>query len=230
MRPLIAFIILSTVKIFSHVFYRGNFNWITEKPSDPWRKAKLMVFMNHTSLFEPLYIQALSFSFLWYLVHHINVPGADVTLNRPIVGRFWKLMLPSIASVSRRKDASWDQYMKTIRPDSVVMIAPEGRMKRPNGLDKFGKPMTVRGGVADIIENIQEGGMILCLSGGLHHVQSPGERFPRFFKKINMNLAYFDIPEYKNQFPESHRERKLKMVQDLQFKLETNCPPEMLNK
>ena len=134
-------------------------------------------------------------------------------------------MFPNISSVTRKKDHSWDNYLKSIRPDSLILIAPEGRMKRPSGLDKFGKPMTVKGGVADILENINEGAMILCLSGGLHHVQIPGQHFPRLFKTIRMNLAYFDIKDYKDQFQAfSPRERKIKITQDMQAQLEKNCP------
>jgi hypothetical protein len=225
MQKLIGFTILSLVKILSHIFYRGTFTWITPKPKNPWHEARLMVFLNHTSLYEPLFIQALSFRFLWEMVGRANVPGADVTLNRPIVGRFWKLMLPNISSISRKRDDSWHAYLKSIQPDSLIIIAPEGRMKRPNGLDKFGKPMTVRGGVADILEDLHDGGMILCLSGGLHHVQAPGQHFPRLFRRIKMNLAYFDIPAYKQLFAEmSPRERKLQITQDLQRQLESNCP------
>lgn len=185
-----------------------------------------MVVMNHTSLYEPIFLQALSFPYLWHLAGHLNVPGADVTLERPIVGAFYKLMIPNVVPITRKKDASWDAYLNTIGPDSVVMIAPEGRMKRPNGLDKFGKPMNVKGGVADIIISTNHGGMVICLSGGLHHVQSPGQLIPRLFKRIRMNLAYYDITEYKAQFSGQSREQKMKIVQDLQQKLDNDCPKE----
>jgi hypothetical protein len=224
MQKLLAFSILSAVKIFSHFFYKAEFNWITPVPEEPWFKARLMAFLNHTSLYEPLFMQHLSFRFLWRLVHHISVPGADVTLSRPIVGRFWKLMLPNISSISRKRDESWSHYLNSIEPDSFIAIAPEGRMKRPNGLDKFGKKMTVRGGVADIIENLHDGGMILCLSGGLHHVQAPGQTFPRLFKKIKMNLAFYDIEDFKKKFSTNPRERKIQITQFLQDQLETKCP------
>ena len=228
MRKIISFSILSSVKILSHIFFRGKFNWITPAPNKPWSQARLMVFLNHTSLYEPLFIQHLSFSFLWQLVGRVNIPGADITLNRPIVGRFWKMMLPNISSVTRKKDNSWSNYLNSIKPDSMILIAPEGRMKRPGGLDKFGKPMNVKGGVADILENINDGAMILCISGGLHHIQTPGQVFPRLFKTIHMNLAYFDIKEYKEQFQLlSQRERKMKITQDLQVHLENNCPKDI---
>lgn len=230
MRRILAFLILSTVKTISWMFFRAKINWLTEKPDDHWKKTRLYVFLNHTSLYEPVYIQALPYSYLWYMADHLNVPGADITLNRPIVGRFWKLMIPNIASVSRKKDATWAKYLNSIDEESVIIIAAEGRMKRPNGLDKFGKPMTVRGGVADIIENLDHGGMILAFSGGLHHVQAPGQTLPRFFKTVHMNLSYHDLAEYKAKFPENPRERKIKMVQDLQIRLVRDCPHPSLNK
>jgi len=225
MQKILAFGILASVKTLSHLFYRGRFQWITPKPDRPWKNAKLIVFLNHTSLYEPLFVQYLPWNYLWRIVNRVNVPGADITLNRPLVGKFWKMMLPNIYSVTRKKDESWSHYLNTIKPDSLIMIAPEGRMKRPNGLDKYGKPMTVKGGVADIIEKLDDGAMILCLSGGLHHVQAPGEIIPSIFKSIHMNLAYLDIKDYKAQFSHlSPRERKLKITQDLQDHLETKCP------
>ena len=224
MRRFLAFLILSFVKTISWIFFPARFQWLNTPPKNHWKKARLYIFLNHTSLFEPIYIQALPYSYLWHLAGHMNVPGADITLNRPIVGRFWKLMIPHIASVSRRKDATWGNYLKSIRPDSVIFIAAEGRMKRPNGLDKYGKPMTVRGGAADIIEHLDEGGMILAFSGGLHHIQAPGDKFPKLFRTIKMNFSYHDISEYKKLFSQNPWERKIQMVQDLQQRLERDCP------
>lgn len=226
MRRLLAFLILASVKTFSLLFFKGKFHWLTPKPSNHWKKARLFVFLNHTSLYEPLFIQVLPYSFLWHMAGHLNIPGADITLRRPIVGRFWKLMVPNISSISRKKDVTWDNYLKSIQDNSIIIIAPEGRMKRPNGLDKFGKPMTVRGGVADIIEGLDEGGMILCFSGGLHHVQSPGQFMPKLFKTISMNLSYLEISDYGLQFQGNSRVRKLKIIQDLQMRLERDCPSE----
>jgi hypothetical protein len=227
MRRLLAFFILSLVKIFSNFFYRGHYQWLDPVPQNPWSNIRLMVFLNHTSLYEPLFSQCLPFRFLWHLAGHFNIPGADITLDRPIVGTFWKLMVPNISSISRKKDETWDHYLTSIRPVDVVMIAPEGRMKRPNGLDKSGNPMTVRGGIADIIESIDEGIMILCLSGGLHHVQAPGQLVPRIFKNIHMNLSYIDIKRYKASFPGTPRERKISIIKDLQRRLENDCPSQI---
>ena len=59
--------------------------------------------------------------------------------------------------------------------------------------------MTVRGGIADILESIGEGRMLLAYSGGLHHVQVPGETNPRLFQTIRMRLELVDIDSYREQ-------------------------------
>ena len=223
---LIAFSMLSSIKIFSHVFYKNVLKFTPEKSGNYYKDTRMIVFMNHTSLYEPLFCSALSYSFLWRLAFNNSVPGADITLSRPIVGFFWKLLMPKITSITRKKDESWDYYLNSIGPKDIIMFAPEGRMKRPTGLDKAGKKMTVRAGIADIIEKLPDGNMVLAMSGGLHHVQAPGQFFPKIFKTISMNLVRVDIKEYKAQFTGSPREIKFKMVEDLQRRLETDCPPE----
>jgi len=224
MRRVIAFILLLIVRTYSQLFFRVKYLWLTETPDQVWDKARLIIFLNHTSLYEPLFSQCIPTKTLWRLAGHFNIPGADVTLDRPIVGLFWKLMIPKISKITRKKDESWTNYLQTINPDSIIMIAPEGRMKRPNGLDKNGQKMTVRGGVADIIQGLESGGLIICLSGGLHHVQAPGQFFPNHFREIKMNFAYFDIPDYKSKFSGTPKEIKLQIIQDLQNRLEKDCP------
>ena len=227
MRHFFAFLILALVKTLSHIFYRQEFKWITEHPENVWEKTRLFALLNHTSLYEPLFIQGWSYSFLWKLTYNLSVPGADVTLSRPFVGFFWKLMMPNISAVSRKSDNTWTSYLDSIKDHSIVLIAPEGRMKRENGLDKFGKAMTVRPGIADIILAIPEGGMVLCLSGGLHHIQKPGQHVPKFFKKLRMNFVYLDLVEYRKKFTGSPREQKLLITKDLQRYLETSCPSQI---
>lgn len=225
MRRLFAFLVLVAVKTVSTALYQCRVKWLNHPPANPWTKdIRLMVFLNHTSLYEPIFLQIIPYRYLWHLSANANVPAADITLQRPIVGLFWKLMIPNIVPVTRRSDSSWANYVDSILKTDIVLIAPEGRMKRPNGLDKYGKKMTVRGGVADIIMSMKEGKMLLCFSGGLHHVQAPGQTVPKFFKDISMNITFVDIKEYKAQFPTDFREQKLAIVQDLQKRLENDCP------
>lgn len=231
MRHLFSFLVLAAVKTLSTILFKCDVKWITNAPADPWTKdIRLAVFLNHTSLYEPVFLQAVTYRYLWELSARANVPAADITLNRPIVGFFWKLMIPNIHSINRKNDGSWDNYVRSIKHDDVVMIAPEGRMKRPNGLDKYGKKMTVRGGVADIIISMDDGKMLLAFSGGLHHVQAPGQHVPNFFKRIKLNIAYIDIAEYKKSFPTDPRAMKLAIVQDLQNRLENDCPSMNISK
>lgn len=224
MREIFGFFLLSGVKIFSHIFFRGQFNWVNSKPSEAF-DVQLVVFLNHTSLYEPLFLQAAPFSFLWRLTRRAHLPGADITLNRPLVGRFWKLLFPRISTITRKKDASWNLFLEEITNDSIIAIAPEGRMKRINGLDKFGNKMTIRGGVVDIIEKLGNGKMIICHSGGLHHVQAPGIMIPKLFKTIQMNFVTIDIKDYLCGFSSEPKRRKLEIIKDLQNRLDNDCPP-----
>ena len=40
--------------------------------------------------------------------------------------------------------------------------------------------------------------MLLAYSRGLHHVQAPGERFPRLFRTVSMRFECVDIASYRD--------------------------------
>ena len=120
---------------------------------------------------------------------------ADKTTDRPLVGMIFKFVAHHVLPITRERDQTWFAVLQRIDPKSMVVIAPEGRMKRANGLDLHGKPMTVRGGIADIMMAVKEGRMLLAYSGGLHHVQVPG-KFPRIFKTVRMRVENLDLADY----------------------------------
>ena len=100
-------------------------------------------------------------------------------------------------------------------------------MKRANGLDLNGNPMTVRGGIADILLAIKEGRMLLAYSGGLHHVQVPGH-MPRPFKTVRMRVENLDIGEYIRQMmaiggPDQFKKNVMK---DLDRRRDMHAPEE----
>lgn len=222
MRVLLSFILLSLFKIFSQVFYKFEIKWLNSAPT--WKKVRFIVFLNHTSLYEPLYIGIVPYTFLWRLSRKMVAPGADKTLNRPIVGKIWKLMGPGIYSISRKRDKTWRKFMDAIHNRSVIVMAAEGRMKRETGLDLNGRPMTVRAGVADVLEHLKDGNILVAYSGGLHHVQKPGQTKPNFFKTLKMNVEVLDIDEYKSRFNTEGIQWKKDVVADFQRRLENNCP------
>jgi hypothetical protein len=92
-------------------------------------------------------------------------------------------------------------------------------MKRKDGLDKHGKPMTVKGGVADILEVLSSGKILIAYSGGLHHVQAPGELLPRPFQTIHIAFEQMDLMEYKQKHM-ANGSFKDSVVADLQQRLE----------
>ena len=214
---------LHGIRIFAKIFYRFKINWLTGSQAD-WDEIRYVVFLNHTSLFEPLYLGAAPSWFVTKLSQKMVAPAADKTLNRPIVGKFWKLLFPGIISISRKMDATWRQFMQALENKSIIIIAAEGRMKRANGLDANGRPMTVRSGVADILDQLDEGKMLVAYSGGLHHIQIPGQKIPRLFKTMKLNFDILDISDYKNSFPVEGIQWKRAVVRDMQERLETRCP------
>jgi len=209
----------------SNLFYRFHIGWPRENKIR-WKDVKLIVFFNHTSLFDVVYLGILPIPFLRMLSKRMAAPGADKTLNRPIVGAFFKLFSPGMTPITRKRDDSWQQFLESVHSDSIIVIAPEGRMKRKDGLDLSGKKMTVRAGVIDVLASLDKGQMLFAYSGGLHHIQIPGEGFPKLFKIIKMDVEAFDIPTYKAGFKEetgTRAWRKL-VIEDLQHRLETKPP------
>jgi len=225
MKSLISFTFLLFFKAFSNLFYRFKIGWPKERIR--WNEVRMIVFLNHTSLMEVLFLGFLPTRFLRRLSKRMVAPGADKTLNRPLVGTLFKLFSPGMTKITRKRDDSWNAFLESIYDDAVILVAAEGRMKRKNGLDADGKRMTVRSGVVDILNLLQEGQMIIAYSGGMHHIQVPGEGLPKLFKTIKMNLEAFEIPDYKamfSDFAEGTDAWRKAVLADLQMRLETRCP------
>ncbi|MCC2607260.1 1-acyl-sn-glycerol-3-phosphate acyltransferase [Planctobacterium marinum] len=226
-----SFMCLAFIKVFASVFYRGRPVWLSAEKEEAMQQVKLLVFLNHTSLFEPLFIRFAPWSWLWTLSHKLVVPGADITLQRPMTGRILKALMPGCVPITRKNDHSWLYFLSQVNDQKVTAILPEGRMKRRNGLDKFGKPMSVRGGVADILECLDEGKILFVYSGGLHHIQAPGDKWPNLFKTLKANMELVNIRDYKQQllnsadnFIERQKAFKVRVIEDMNRRL-TECVP-----
>lgn len=224
MKSLISYFILLCIKYFSRLFYHFEIGWPQNKIK--WGKVRLIVFLHHTSLYEFLYLGFLPNHFLRKLSKRMVAPAADKTLNRPLVGFFFKLFSPGMIPITRKRDDSWGNFLESIYDDSIILIAPEGRMKRKTGLDLDGKKMTVKPGVVDILAGLNNGQMVFAYSGGLHHVQVPDEGLPKLFKTLKMNLEAFDINEYKSLFTSAKGsdDWKKAVLTDMQHRLEMKVP------
>lgn len=227
LRSAIVFTLLYSLKVLSRIFYRHDWAFVGNVPKHPWRKLRLVVFLNHTSLFEPVFLAVPPARFIWRLAAHGVVPAADKTTDRPLVGMIFRFIAHQVIPITRQRDDTWAQVLSTIEPDSMVAIAPEGRMKRANGLDLHGKPMTVRGGVADILLSLKEGRMLIAYSGGLHHVQVPGH-IPNVFRTVRLRIEVLEIADYiaemtKDGGPEQF---KRNVIRDLEERRDRYCPEE----
>jgi len=206
------------------LFYRFEQQWISPEDKQQWDKVNFIIFLNHTSLFEPLFLRLAPFSFLWRIASDLLVPGADITMARPIIGKIYRILIPGCIPITRKKDDSWDHFLSHVDNEKVNAILPEGRMKRRGGLDKTGQPMSIRGGVVDILQRLDKGEILFVYSGGLHHIQAPGDKFPRLFKTIKVNLELIDLPTYKQQFSSDSVEFKKQVLTDISQRLSTYIP------
>lgn len=221
----LTFLTLVQVKILSLLFYRCERRWLNKESEQNWDDVSLIVFLNHTSLLEPIFVRLAPYHFIWRLSQRLVVPGADVTLKRPVTGAILRAVVPGCIPISRKKDDTWHKFLSYVKPENITAILPEGRMKRKNGLDKYGQPMSVRGGVADILAKLNKGKILFFYSGGLHHIQAPGESLPRLFKTLKANMEMIDINDYKAKFNITDlQEFKQQIINDMNQRLKTMCP------
>ncbi len=229
MRRYFVFLFLTYISLLARLLWRVRLAWVGTPPADPWGAFRVVCLLHHTSLFEWLFVGGVPLKFLWRVACHGVVPAAEKTLRRPIVGWFFKGIAAHVVSITRERDHTWRDVLSRIDPDSMVLILPEGRMMRPGGLDSEGRPMTVRGGIADILDAIPAGPMLLAYSGGLHHVQAPGQHLPRLFRTIRMNLEWVDIASYREEMRGpggSDAAFRRAVVSDLERRRDLYCPTE----
>lgn len=225
LRASMVFGLLYGLKLASRIFYRHEVTWVGGTRAE-WGKVHLLAGLNHTSLYEPLYAGALPNRLLWRIARHGVLPVADKTANRIFVGRFFKTLAQDVIDITRKQDDTWQKVLELVRRDSLIVIFPEGRMKRESGLDAEGKPMTVRGGIADLIRVIPSGQFLICYLGGLHHVQVPGQLLPKPFRTLRMAIEAIDLAAYRDEVLAAAGEEGFKaaIVEDLQARRDRNCP------
>jgi hypothetical protein len=222
---LFKFSILASLKLATMAFYRFDQQWFSSANKQQWQEVKLIVFLNHTSLFEPLFIRLAPYSFLWRIASNLVVPGADITMKRPVTGKILRTLIPGCIPISRERDHTWQKFLNYVDETKITAILPEGRMKRRGGLDKYGQPMSVRGGVVDILERLHAGNILFLYSGGLHHIQAPGDRLPKLFKTIKVNVEIINLQTYKRQFSQKDNESfRSEVLDDMALRLTHKVP------
>jgi len=200
MRARIVFVLLLVLKSVSRLLYRFEWHWVGERPAGRrWQPYRLVAILNHTSLFEVLLAGGPPNHFLWRLARRGVVPVAKKTMTRPFIGKLFSLIAANVVPISRSRDDSWQRVLASIDDDSMVVILPEGRMKRADGKDLEGKPMTLRTGIADLIDVIGTGTMLIAYSEGLHHVQVPDQGLPRLFQTLRLRLETIDIASFRTR-------------------------------
>lgn len=225
MRSILVFVLLMSLKWVSRAFFRYRGVWTGVEVDHDWSRVKVLSILNHTSLYEPVLAGFAPTGLLWRFARHGVLPVADKTARRPI-GLFFRFLARHPVVVTRQRDHTWDAVMHRVGRDAIVMILPEGRMMRKDGLDSAGRPMTIRGGIADILAALDDGLMVVVYSGGLHHIQAPGELVPRPLRQIRARIELVDIPSYAAQLggAQDMDAFRVAVIEDLTNRRDTLCP------
>jgi 1-acyl-sn-glycerol-3-phosphate acyltransferase len=223
-KAIITFTLLVIVRTLARIFFRLEEEWITPKPDDYAAGTRIIALLNHTSLYEPLVAGYAPLNLLWKFARHGVLPIAEKTMKRRI-GIFFSMLVRHPVVVTRKRDRTWHNVLNRVDSKAIVIILPEGRMMRANGLDSEGREMTVRGGIADILDALPDGRMLAVYSGGLHHIQVPGELLPTPFKTIRCRLEMIDIPTYKEDLQRDYPELNFTgaVIADLTRRRDTYC-------
>jgi 1-acyl-sn-glycerol-3-phosphate acyltransferase len=226
-RTIPIFLALLLWKGICRLVYRFDAEWVGTPPADRWKGLRIIAILNHTSLYEPVFLALVPNRVVWQLANQGVIPVASKTMKSPGAGWALRFVGRRVISVSRKRDFSWQEVLRhCCGPSAMTVIFPEGRMLRETGLDVDGRPMTIRGGVADLLAGIDGGRMLLAYSGGLHHVAPPGARFPKPFRRIAVRLEALDIPAYRDSLGgtrdmEAFRRR---VIEDLTLRRNRHCP------
>ena len=224
-KSILAFTVLMVVRILSRIFFKLKNDWITPEPDDYAKGTRIVAILNHTSLYEPIIIGYAPTNLLWKFARHGVAPIAEKTMKRRI-GIFFAFIVRHAVVVTRKRDDTWSSVLNKVDLKSIMVILPEGRMKRADGLDSKGREMTIRGGIADILEVLPDGHMLMVYSGGLHHIQVPGELLPTPFKTVKVRMEMIEIAEYKVQLAKDYPDATFQraVVTDLTKRRDKNCP------
>tara|TARA_R110002072_G_scaffold534_7_gene4149 strand:- start:53798 stop:54451 length:654 start_codon:yes stop_codon:yes gene_type:complete len=214
--------VIFKIWFLSKLFWRTRSICLNES-EDFWDDISVFALLNHTSLLEPIFFAGFPLSFLVGQIKRVEIPGADITLDRPIFGFFYRSIFPRIKPITRKRDKSWTGFMEDIRHDTLVVIAPEGRMMRKDGLDKHGKPMTIKTGIVDIIKKREGGHILLAYSKGLHHVFAPGDLIPKPFREIEISFEKININELKKELEYDKEGFSKRLIKYLEDKRQRHC-------
>jgi 1-acyl-sn-glycerol-3-phosphate acyltransferase len=225
MQSILTFPLLILLWFLSRILAKLKPTWFGEIEPNEWGNLRIIAILNHTSLYEPVMVGFATWGLLWRISRHGVLPVAEKTMKRRI-GLFFRFLVRHVVVITRQRDQTWNNVLNKVDDHAVVIILPEGRMKRRDGLDSTGRPMTIRGGIADILEVLDDGRMLILYSGGLHHIQVPGQHVPKFFKTVRLGMELVEIPDYKAAVmaasPDGDFRRSV--IDDLTARRDRHCP------
>src|SRR6185503_17473553 len=119
LQSLVVFSLLMAIKGVSSIFFRHRLDWVGDPPPDRWERLRIVAFLHHTSLYEPIFLAVVPGHVLWRLARHGVIPAASKTTKRPLVGLLYRFVARRVIPISRQRDATWDRVLNEIDPDSM---------------------------------------------------------------------------------------------------------------
>ena len=80
-KSIFTFMLLLVVHVATRLHYRLRVEWITPEPRNYARGTRIIVILNHTSLYEPLLAGFAPLSLLWKCGRHGVLPVAEKTMK-----------------------------------------------------------------------------------------------------------------------------------------------------
>lgn len=91
-------------KAACRLFFRFDVEWVGEVPEDPWEYLRIIAVLNHTSLWEPVFLGIVPNRVVWQLARYGVVPIAAKTMQRPGAGWIFRFAGRRVIAISRKRD------------------------------------------------------------------------------------------------------------------------------
>ena len=132
MREQCIYAMLRTIKGLSRAFYQFDIDWVHTPPARSVAAAAAgNLSQSHQPLRTAVRGRISPNAFIRRIAFQGLMPVADKATRRPLMGFFFRMVAKNVGvAVTRQNDHTWQQVLGTMRPDTMVVIMPEGRMMR----------------------------------------------------------------------------------------------------
>lgn len=183
--------------ILVKILYRCSWTWIGKNSDRGFQDMKALFLMNHTSYADHMIFVLVPINVIYKMFWNARIAVAQHQVKN--FKGLLQYLENNIVPLSRQRDDSWNNYLSNANAKSIFVMYPEGTRMSPEGLDKNGKKVRVKGGVADILELLPDGDIVILYLDGFYEILGAGMKFPKLFKKVRVTAEVVDIAALKHE-------------------------------